>query len=125
MACALGYFLVFQSYYQADNKKDTIGFCAFKKVTSIPCPACGSTRGINFLLKGHFMDAIWLNPFSIIIAFFLIILPLWLGYDLIARKLSLPIIYIKVENLLKRKQILWLAFSIIILNWIWNIYKKV
>jgi hypothetical protein len=125
LACLLGYFLVIQSYNKFDTKKETIGFCVFKKATSIPCPSCGSTRGVNLLIKGHFIDAIWLNPFSIIIASFLIVVPFWLMYDLIAKKKSLALNYIKVEKQLRKKQILWVVFALIILNWVWNIYKRV
>jgi hypothetical protein len=36
--------------------------CAFRRVTGVPCPTCGATRGVLAIANGHPMDALLLNP---------------------------------------------------------------
>lgn len=37
--------------------------CGFHVVTGHPCPTCGSTRVILYLLDGHWAQAFQVNPF--------------------------------------------------------------
>jgi hypothetical protein len=39
--------------------------CLFKRVTGLPCPFCGTGRGIILLLQGRPLDALASNPFSL------------------------------------------------------------
>ncbi len=46
-----------------------VSLCLFKRVTGLPCPTCGLTRGILCLLRGR-PDQAWLNNpllFSVLI----------------------------------------------------------
>lgn len=36
--------------------------CMFREVTGIPCPSCGSTRGVLAVMDGRVLDALTLNP---------------------------------------------------------------
>lgn len=36
--------------------------CMFKRLTGVPCPTCGATRGCLALLRGHVGAAWWCNP---------------------------------------------------------------
>ena len=53
----------------------------------------------------------------------LIITPLWLLYDLCRKKTTLQGAYIKFEKFFKHPYVYIPFFILIVLNWIWNIYK--
>lgn len=42
-------------------------FCAFHKLTGLPCPFCGGTRATRSLLHGDWHQAIYLNPLAIVV----------------------------------------------------------
>ena len=44
--------------------------CPFHELTGLECGGCGMTRGVIALVKGHFMEAFNLHPFSILLLFF-------------------------------------------------------
>jgi hypothetical protein len=39
-----------------------VQLCLFKRVTGVPCPTCGFTRGVFSLLRGHPVEAWLCNP---------------------------------------------------------------
>ena len=39
--------------------------CLFRRVTGVPCPSCGTTRGVLSLIDGRALDALALNPLMI------------------------------------------------------------
>jgi len=47
--------------------------CIFKSVTGIPCPTCGTTRCIIYILSGEFQKAFKINPLAYIGILFIII----------------------------------------------------
>ncbi len=100
-----------------------ISTCIIKNVTNIPCPSCGSTRSIIAFLNGDFIECIYWNPIGLILLFALVILPLWLFYDLVYKKESFLRFYLKVEFILKKPKYATLGIILIIVNWIWNIFK--
>jgi hypothetical protein len=68
-----------------------ITFCAFRRVTGIPCPGCGMTRAMAELAHGHLLAALHLHPFSPLVL--LEGASLWggVGLSLVrARPLALP-----------------------------------
>jgi hypothetical protein len=97
--------------------------CLFHKITGIPCPSCGSTRSVFFLLKGDFAHALYANPFGYILLVLMIILPLWILFDLICKKDSFLRLYQATESFVKRKYVCIPAIIFVLTNWIWNIYK--
>jgi len=44
---------------------DPVPPCPLRTLTGIPCPLCGSTRGVIAAVHGHFGQALTLNPASI------------------------------------------------------------
>ena len=122
-ACAAGYTWLLLTYYRNISNESDFGVCLFKQVTGIPCPSCGSTRSVLALLKGDFAGALFWNPFGILIMLILIISPVWMIYDIVLRKESLYNFYIRSEQFFKRKWIAIPAIILVLLNWIWNIYK--
>jgi hypothetical protein len=123
--CITGYIWLAFSFYQNITEKSESGLCLFKHVTGIPCPSCGSTRSALSILKGNFTDAIIINPFGIIILFFMIVFPSWMFYDLILKKDSLYRFYIRSELVFKRRWVAIPAILIVLINWVWNIYKGI
>lgn len=124
-ACIAGYLWLCFFYFKGEAAKGVPEVCLFKYLTSIPCPSCGSTRSIILLLHGNFEGAFFFNPFGYILVFVLLIAPIWIMVDLITAKATLYVFYRYTENLIKRKLIAIPLIIIVILNWIWNIYKKV
>jgi hypothetical protein len=118
--CMAGYvWVILNTFYYSSIH---IG-CLFHKITHIPCPACGSTRSVLSLLNGDFSNAFYANPFGYIICISMIILPLWILFDWISQKDSFIRAYKNIESLFKRKYIAAPAIVLVLINWIWNIFK--
>jgi hypothetical protein len=122
-ACAAGYIWLFINYQRSITENFVPGLCLFKRVTGIPCPSCGSTRSVLSILEGDFIGALLWNPFGWIIMTILILAPLWILYDIVFHKDSLFRVYIRTEIFLRLKWITVPLVLLVILNWIWNIYK--
>jgi len=123
-ACAAGYIWLFINYHRSVSNSIEPGVCMFKRITGIPCPSCGSTRSVLSILKCDFLGALLTNPFGLIILSILILAPLWILYDVVLQKDSLLQVYNRTEIFLKRKWIAIPLILLVILNWIWNIYKE-
>jgi hypothetical protein len=122
-ACAAGYIWPLVSYYRIVSNETDFGICLFKRVTGIPCPSCGSTRSIVSILNGDLSGGLFWNPFGIIIMAILIVAPIWMITDLLLKKDSLFRFYNQTEIFLRRKWIAIPAILLVLMNWIWNIYK--
>lgn len=122
-ACIVGYVWLF--FHISANYTDfsNVKVCLVKEVTGIPCPSCGTTRGVISLTKGHFLKAIQTNPFSILVAMIMIFAPIWIGFDIITKKRTLFYNYQKVEKQLIKPKIAIILIVLVLLNWIWNIAK--
>lgn len=124
-SCLLGYFIIFQANHQQKNCKNNVGFCIIKKLTHSPCPACGTTRAVLLLMQGKIKEAILLNPLALIIGSFLLLMPLWIFYDIAFKKKTLEKKYYQAEIFLKQKPVIIISITLVVLNWIWNIKKNV
>lgn len=124
LALLAGYLWLFYSLY-ADSGTGTIepGVCLFKELTSVPCPSCGSTRSVKSLVNGDIGDALYWNPFGIIISLIMALMPVWLIYDRITKRETFYDFYISLEKFLKNKWIAVAAIILVLANWIWNITK--
>jgi hypothetical protein len=106
IACATGFIYMWTG----------LGFsCFFKSITGIPCPACGTTR----FIQGDFIQG---NPIGVVVgaAF---ILPLGVIFDLISRGDRVFRAYLWVEDKCRKPLIAALLIALVVLNWIWTIYK--
>lgn len=108
------------NYYFFDTKGHE--FCLFKMVTGIPCPSCGSTRSVIYLLKGNWLQGFYINPLGIIVLLFMLVVPFWLLYDIAVGKDGLFRAYKYAEKILRTKWSIPLII-LLILNWIWSINK--
>jgi len=122
IACFSGYlYLLFTTYY---SEVGQISVCMIKNATGYPCPSCGTTRAAQALYKGDLIGSFLFNPFGIIISFALLVLPFWIGFDLAIKKQSFYVAYNKMGVVLKQKKIAIPLIILVVLNWIWNIYKE-
>lgn len=126
VACVAGYGCIFWTYrfYPLASRKE-YGLCMFKKITSIPCPSCGSTRSILFLLQGDIAQAFMMNPIGIFLLIIMVVSPLWIAFDVIVKKNTLFHTYSTMENLLRKKSISLPMVALVLANWYWNITKGV
>jgi len=122
-ACIAGYIWLIINYHRSVTNSMEPAVCLFKRVTGIPCPSCGSTRSVLSILKGDFAAALFWNPFGVILMASLVLSPLWIIFDLVSQKDSLFRVYNRAEIIMRRKWVAVPAILLVILNWIWNIYK--
>jgi hypothetical protein len=59
----------------------------------------------------------------LVVALIMILVPLWIIFDLIAKRHSLFNFYGQIENYLKKPKVLVVFILLVMLNWIWNITK--
>ena len=94
-----------------------------KNVTGYPCPSCGTTRAIQLLLKNNWMASLQMNPFGILVALLMVVLPLWIILDTITKKETFFNNYQKAEAIIRTKKLAFFLIILVIFNWIWNIKK--
>ena len=99
--------------------------CLFKKITTYPCPSCGTTRSVQLVFKGEFLSSLLLNPFGILVATIMLVVPFWIGIDLIKKSDSFFKFYKASEQFISKKPIAILLFLLVVLNWYWNIKKNI
>jgi len=99
--------------------------CLFKNITGIPCPSCGVTRSVSSIISGNIFEALSLNPFGFLVIVLLVVLPLWIGIDLLRRKESFFLLYQRAEKVIQQKQVAIPLILLVLFNWIWNIVKHV
>ncbi len=122
IACFSGFIYLI---YQIHNSENThFGVCLIKNVTGFPCPSCGTTRAVQLLLQGNILASLETNPFGILIAFIMTVVPVWIAFDLIFKRDTFYQSYKKTESTIRTKRIATVLILLVILNWIWNIYKN-
>jgi hypothetical protein len=99
--------------------------CLFKRCTGYPCPACGSTRSLISILDGDFIGAFALNPIGYILFIAILILPIWIVYDLVSKKETCMISLNRLQFQLNRPAIAIPLILLILANWAWNISKGI
>jgi Protein of unknown function (DUF2752) len=98
--------------------------CLFKEITGLPCPSCGTTRSLVLLMHGEFRESLMMNPFGMLLAVALIVIPLWVVADTLSNSESFYRRYVQMEQLLMHNKLLAVcAVVIVALNWAWNITK--
>lgn len=115
-------YLAYSLFYSHSHSGITV--CPIKNITGIPCPSCGTTRSVISLLQGDFNQAAYINPLGFLAAAVMIVLPFWLLYDVALKKDTFLVRYKNAENKIKgNKLLIALAACLMLINWIWNIYK--
>lgn len=126
IACFLGFsWLFFFDFISHSNSDYDFTVCVFKRITTIPCPSCGTSRAVNSFFKGNILTSLYLNPFGIIVAGIMLIAPGWIAFDYFTKRQSFYDFYIKTETIIRTKKVAILLIILVILNWIWNINKQI
>ena len=94
--------------------------CPFKAVTHLPCPGCGGVRAVTALLHGDILQALYLNPLSVVVFLFFCIAPIWTLIDGLRGKQTLR----KALTTRWNKTAIVVLVLILLANWIWNICKQ-
>nr|WP_298656066.1 DUF2752 domain-containing protein [uncultured Flavobacterium sp.] len=98
--------------------------CLFKKVTTYPCPSCGTTRAVAQLFQGNFYQALVLNPFGIIMGLAMLVIPIWIVIDFSKKSSSFFVFYKATERYISKKPMAVFLILVVLLNWYWNIKKN-
>lgn len=64
-----------------------------------------------------------LNPNGILLALMLVLIPLWMLFDLLGGRSTYYTFFQKAEAALAGRRLFLLILTLILLNWIWNICK--
>lgn len=120
--CLAGYswFFFAHVFLSAD---DRLTVCYFKNISGIPCPSCGSTRAVSLLASGDFKASVLMNPIGLLLAVIMIVLPVWLAYDLLLKKQTLFSAYVRTEEKIRIRWVAAVLILLVVANWIWNIEK--
>jgi hypothetical protein len=121
IACLSGFIYLFYNIHTLQSQ--TFRVCIIKNVTGYPCPSCGTTRAVTLLLKGRFIESLVLNPIGIVVAIIMIIFPIWILIDIIFKKETFYFWYKKAEGTIRKPRLASILIVLVLLNWIWNIYK--
>jgi hypothetical protein len=123
IACFAGYSWLLYSLFNQQADSSTIEVCLIKRATNVPCPSCGTTRSVLSLINGDPLQSLYTNPFGILIAGFMLIIPIWILIDYVKNEKTLLNYYTRTINLLNKLFIAIPMMILVLLNWIWNITK--
>ena len=122
IACLAGFIYLFYSIQK--EQQETVGVCIIKNVTGYACPSCGTTRAVLLLFEGKITDSLLLNPFGILVAIIMTVLPVWVLTDIVLKKETFFKAYKKTESMIRKPWLAIVLVLLVLLNWIWNLYKN-
>jgi hypothetical protein len=93
--------------------------CLFKNLTGIPCPGCGMGRASLLFFQGKITASLFLQPLALPFFLFCLTAVVWILYDI---KTGQSGFYQFVTRPFAKKTGC-LIVIIILINWIWSIYK--
>lgn len=123
IACFFGFIYLFYDIKYSENTH--FGVCIIKSLTGFPCPSCGTTRAVQLLLQGKMFESLAMNPFGILVTLIMTIVPFWILFDIVFKKESFYIAYKKMEKTIRIQWLAAILILLVLLNWIWNIYKGI
>lgn len=87
----------------------------------MPCPGCGVTRATLLMLKGHFIDALMLNPNCLFAIIFVFVYPILLILSAFNKKAYIINSYHTIDKFLKNKRYLYSFLLGELIIWAHNI----
>lgn len=122
LACFSGYlYLILTNNYSENGQ---ISVCMIKNATGYACPSCGTTRAVQLLFNRDLKGSLAFNPFGFMVSFAMLVLPFWVVFDLVTKRQTFYKAYKKTVIFLKQKKVAIPLIILVVLNWIWNIYKE-
>lgn len=123
LACLAGYVWIY--WFLINTTRSTLSFevCFIKHISNIPCPSCGSSRSVISIIQGNFLEALRINPLGYIISIIMIVSPAWIIVDLVFKIKSFYNAFLLMESIFKKYLVSIPLILLLIINWIWNIYK--
>lgn len=123
---AAGYAWIGFNLFYASYGAHDIAVCLFKNATGLPCPSCGTTRALLYLLNGELLQSLSINPLGVLAAAVLIIVPPWVAADTLASRKSLAAALVWTERQIKTRRAISVPLAVLVLsNWGWNIIKGI
>lgn len=123
LACLAGYVWIYWLLINTTRSTSSFEVCFIKHISNIPCPSCGSSRSVISIIQGNFREALRINPLGYIIAIIMIISPAWIIVDLVFKIKSFYNAFHLMELIFKKYLLSIPSILLLIINWIWNIYK--
>jgi hypothetical protein len=75
-------------------------------------------------MEGAFFQAAVMNPFGYIVAALMLVIPIWIGIDLVKKTASFYHVYLQAEKFISKKPVALFLVVAVLLNWYWNIKKN-
>jgi len=122
LLCLLGFIYLFFNFQHTENAFEV---CILKRITTVPCPSCGTTRAVILLLRGEIIASLLMNPLGIIVALMMVLFPVWICIDVISKRQTFYNFYKKTETVIVKKWPAAILIFLVLINWIWNIYKNI
>jgi hypothetical protein len=105
--------LIITALLLAHHYDQFLTLCLFKRLTHLPCPTCGLTRGGLHLLQGHFAQAWLCNPL-------LFSLGAWCLIIIFLRVIFARSLRIRLSN--SHRLFAWILVAFLVLaNWLYVI----
>jgi hypothetical protein len=105
--------------FYARGDRCNLSPCLFKHFTGIPCPGCGGLRAADRLLHGHAVDALLINPLSVLVMIFLLLSVCWLSRDAIRGRSTYWSIYRRRWS----RPLVIATVVALLAQWTWNIWR--
>ena len=94
--------------------------CTFRLITGLPCPFCGTTRGLALVSQGRIIDSVHLNPLAVLVT------ALFLIWAICPNKSK--IFFEKIKNywwMKNNKQRYFITFLISLIMWLLNLSRMI
>jgi hypothetical protein len=94
--------------------------CALRRITGIPCPACGLTRAFDYTAHGRFLDAFRTTPLGALVPWLCLILALY-SIAIVVARAPIP----RLELMPRAGN--WMRFgfvALVALNWMYMVLMR-
>ncbi|HEX9019901.1 MAG TPA: DUF2752 domain-containing protein [Nitrospirota bacterium] len=98
----------------------TLPSCAFKGLTGLPCPTCGSTRSVVHLAHGDILHSLAMNPLTALCFLGAVV---YLLYSLITLMPGIPRLGI-VLTAREKNAVRIVAIHLLLVNWFYLVFTR-
>jgi hypothetical protein len=96
-----------------------VDVCLFKHMTGIPCPGCGGIRATKALLSGNFLEALTINPLTVLLHLFILFGLVRIIMDLVRKEDKM----IRILTSPLRPVYMWILAVLLVSGWIYVILR--